>query len=634
VLPVTEVIGGHQAKPNMPNATEKFLGRRFAPVLAEQRKVWAMVNRFSIYARSTRKQIALALLLTLLLPLLATLMYSLAQKLVDNIFTEQAQNYLPALAAAVVAVGLTRLLLEYFDQCLDARIAEQISQEARVGLYARLVGATPDVVQKRGVGALLAHLDQDSSRIASLVYSVPVGVYAHVVKALCFLVFLLSISWKLTLIAVMVMPLLGWIVYSLTPLVRRSARIARNRSTAWLLQAEERLAALPLIYVSEAQGFETAHFNRLVDGSRRAEIRALTMEARLSLAINLATGSGTGLVLLAGVYQVQAHALTVGAVLAFVAALGSLYDPLRGVTQGAGRWQRALASAERLDKLINENSIQQPAASCKEPGIGKGQIEFKNIVFAYAEGQTVLDGVSLSIQAGERIALVGASGSGKSTLLRLLAGLHSAQSGQVLIDGHDIRHISQVQLHAAMAVAFQEPYLFRGTIAENIRYNLAAVDSQQVLRAATTAQVDGFAYSLQHSLGSPVGSRGAKLSGGQRQRVSLARALLRHAPILLLDEATSALDSETEEWIYAALRSDKQLGTTITVSHRLSSVRAADRIIVLDQGRIVETGTPDELLCSRSRCYELFAAQIAAERPGAIPLFPLAESGPKLCISA
>jgi subfamily B ATP-binding cassette protein MsbA len=360
----------------------------------------------------------------------------------------------------------------------------------------------------------------------------------------------------------------------------------------------------------------------------------MVSEARLSLAINLATGLGSALVLIAGVYQVQAHALTVGAVLAFVAALGSLYDPLRGVTQGAGRWQRAIASAERLEALLNETHAAEELTKTQIELAVQGHVEFQNVSFSYGNENKILDNLSLSIKAGERVALVGTSGSGKSTLLRLLAGLQTIQSGAIWMDGHDLKTIPSAQLHAAISVAFQEPYLFNGTIAENIRYNLTKVHSRQVVRAATTAQVDGFAYAMPYNLGSNVGPRGGKLSGGQRQRVSLARALLRNAPILLLDEATSALDSQTEEYIHAAIRSDKRLGTVITVSHRLSSVRAADRIIVLDQGKIVETGTPDELLRSRTRCYELFAAQLAAEHAGAIPLFSFTEEKQASCVNA
>jgi ABC-type multidrug transport system fused ATPase/permease subunit len=618
----------------MKTSIKRYSGYFLRDAYKELQRMGTLLSRFAPYAKSTRKQIALALLLTLLLPILATIMYSLVQKLVDNLFSESTENTLPWMVVTVVLVGFVKLLLAYYDQCLDARIGEQITQEARVGLYAKLMQAKPDLIQNRGVGSLLAHLDGDASRVASLVYGVPVGVFAHIAKAICFSIFLLTISWQMTLMAVMVMPILAWIVYCITPLVRRSSRIARIRSTSWMARAEERLAAVPLIYVSEAQSFETAHFNSLANQARKAEIRAMTLEARLALAINLATGFGSALVLIAGVYQIQAHALTVGAVLAFVAALGSLYDPLRGITQGAGRWQRALASAERLDELLNKNNSSQETGQSLLPKSIKGHIEFKQVGFSYTEGNKILDDISLAIQAGERVALVGASGSGKSTLLGLLSGLHNTQSGSIRIDGVDINGLLPAQLHAAMAAAFQEPFLFSGTVAENIRYNLTNVNSQQVMRAATAAQVDSFAYAMQHNMGTHVGPRGGKLSGGQRQRVSLARALLRNAPILLLDEATSALDSETEECIHAALRSDKKLGTVITVSHRLSSVRAADRVIVLDQGKIVETGTPDDLLNSRTRCYELFAAQLAAEHSGAIPLFPMAEREPKLCISA
>jgi ATP-binding cassette, subfamily B, bacterial len=588
-------------------------------ILAELPHMKALLARYWPYTQSTRKQILLALALTILLPMLATAMFSLLRQLIDNIFAHESRAVLPWLIGAVLVVGFTRLLIEYADQCLDGRIAEQIALEVRAALYERLISASPELVQKRGVGALLAHLDQDASRISALVYGVPVGVFAHIAKAVCFVIFLLTLSWQLTLMAVLVMPLLGWMVLRMTPLVRRASSIARHRSSAWMSRAEERLGALTLINVYEAHEFENAHFRGLTRSARHAEVRAITLEARLSLAINVITGVGSAAVLIAGFYQVQAQLMTPGSVIAFLAALGSLYDPLRGVTQGAGRWQRAAASAVRVAQLMDEHRSGPVETVQHSPGSVVGAIEFQNVSFSYANGIRALHNISLSIGTGERIALVGASGSGKSSLLRLLTRLHDAQVGIISIDAIDIKQIPRVKLHGAMAVALQDAYLFSGTIAENIRYNQTELKPEQVIRAARMACVDSFAETLGRSYASPVGSRGERLSGGQRQRVALARALLRNAPILLLDEATSALDSETEENIHKAIAKSARHSTVIMASHRLSSVRAADRIIVLEQGRIVESGTPQQLLKPNTRCYALFAAQIAAEYSGAKP---------------
>jgi subfamily B ATP-binding cassette protein MsbA len=586
----------------------------FSMIKSEVVEALALHRRFWLFAKSSSKQIYLALGLTTLSPLLGALMYSLIQKLTDNIFYSQEKNLLPWLAFGVVLAGFLKMLVNYFDQCLDAHIAERIVQEARVGIYSKLISASPATAQHKRLGDWLSHLDEDTNRISALVYGVPVGLFAHWVTALFFLIFLFSLSWQLTLIALLIMPLLAWSVFTLSPLVRRRARIARKQYSNWMSRAEERLGALSLIYVSDAKAFEVEGFSRITKKSQTAEVRARIVEARLSFAINLITGLGSGLVLLAGIYQVQHHAMTVGAVLAFVAAVGSLYDPLRGMTQGSGRWQRSVASAERLEALLARHQSEAVPLNGLEKNPLIGSIQIDQVAFSYNRQDKVLNNITLSIDAGEHVALVGASGCGKSTLLKLLAGLELASSGKIKLDGMDMNKIARAQLHASVAIAFQEPFLFSGSVAENIRYNLANVEGAEIRKAGAQACVDHFVRTSAAGYGTPVGSRGSRLSGGQRQRIAIARALVRKAPILLMDEATSALDSETEELILQALAADGKSRTLITVSHRLSSVRSADRIIVLDQGEIIEQGTPAKLLRPHTRCYELFSAQIAAEQ--------------------
>jgi ABC-type multidrug transport system fused ATPase/permease subunit len=311
-------------------------------------------------------------------------------------------------------------------------------------------------------------------------------------------------------------------------------------------------------------------------------------------------------------YEVHAGLMTVGSVFAFLGAIGSLYDPVRSLSQSAGRFQRAAVSAERIATLLRTPSqISDTPWPAPLPEFDSGCIDFQNVSFSYPGGTRVLDRVSLSIAPGESVALVGASGSGKSTLLRLLLRLYDPQEGTIAINDIDIRSISLAALRASMGAVLQEAHVLSGTVADNIRYGAIDATEAQLLAAAQTACVDSFVQAMPLQYESSLAAQGEGLSGGQRQRLSLARALLRDAPILLMDEATAALDGETEELIRHAIDAMAGQRTVVVVSHRLATISSVDRILVLSQGRIVESGSPAELLRRGTRCHRLFASQLA-----------------------
>jgi ABC-type multidrug transport system fused ATPase/permease subunit len=280
------------------------------------------------------------------------------------------------------------------------------------------------------------------------------------------------------------------------------------------------------------------------------------------------------------------------------------------LAKASGRFQRAAAGAQRVADLLDTPSLVTEAPGAKPLPRPRGSLDFCAVRFGYTHGQEVLHGISLKIEPDELVAVVGPSGSGKSTLVRLALRLHDPCSGAVRIDGHDLRDVTLDSLRRAVAVVFQEPHLVRGSIAENIGYGQAGHDPPRVAAVAAAAHVNRFADALPAGCDAQVGPRGVWLSGGERQRVALARALLRDCPILLLDEATAAVDSETEALIHDAV--DRLAGrrTMLIVGHRLSSIRRADRLVVVEDGRIVESGTPAALLRNSTRCRDLFAAQL------------------------
>jgi ABC-type multidrug transport system fused ATPase/permease subunit len=560
--------------------------------------------------------VALAAALMLIGPLLSILLLWLVSSLTDEVLVAGHLDRLPIFTALYVAAVSAKLLLDYVTTRLDAWVMERIIQEVRVDLYRHVISSSPGSLPKYSVGDLLAHLSEDAARVEYLVYTGPLGVIADAASALFFVGFLLFLSWKLTVFALIAAPLLAWVSIRLSPRVKRSATIARRRETAWMSLAEERLGAIPVVHAFDAQARETARFAKSCDAARRADLRTVSIQAWMSLLIEAAGALGGFIVLGIGVFEIQGGGLTVGALVAFLGSVGSLYSPVRGLAKVSGRFQRAAAGAQRASDLLDMPSLVVERPLAKRLSKIHGGLEFRGVRFAYPRGAEILRGVSFRAEPGETVAVVGASGSGKSTLARLALRLYDPSAGAVLLDGTDIRDVTLESLRRAIVPVFQEAHLFRGSVADNIRYGRPDVSDESVRAAGRASHVEGFASTLRGGYSAGVGPRGTWLSGGQQQRIAVARALLRDAPILLLDEATASVDSETEELIQDSI--DRLAGsrTLLIVAHRLSSLRRADRVIVIEGGSVIEEGTPGQLLRTGSRYHDLFAAQLGLETSG------------------
>lgn len=373
---------------------------------------------------------------------------------------------------------------------------------------------------------------------------------------------------------------------------------------------EERLSARPILLAYGAEKREVSAFVARSMGVFNAELKSVALQARLSITFELLTGLTAIALIAVGAYQVHAHAITVGALIAYLGSLGSLYAPAQSLAKTWTRFHRAAVGAERVAEILDSPSAVSEISSPAILSTRRGELTFSNVHFGYGDGPDVLRGTSIGVASGESVAIVGSNGAGKSTLMRLALRFYDPRVGQVKLDGCDIRELSLGSVRNSIAAVLQEAYIFKGTVAANIQYGDPTAPSARMAAVARAAQADSFIASLPGQFAAKVETRGGSLSGGQRQRLALARALMRDAPILLLDEATASLDGESEELIQNALERLAGRRTIITIAHRLSSVRRADRVIVLEQGRVVETGTPQSLLSGNTRCRELFSSQI------------------------
>ncbi len=567
-------------------------------------------ERLLCYAVPARRLAGWSICLSLSAPLITASVFWLVKVLIDQVFVNRQFDRFLGLAVIYVALVAGKLASEYALERIDAAIVERIVQQIRIDFFAHAISVSPGTLAKFDTGNLLARLMGDCEGIEYLVFSGPLAIMSSSVYILFFFSFLLWLDWRLTLASLLIIPALLAATARWSPRLKRASRIARAATTRWLSQTEERLSTLPLIRAFQTQAAEVAAFEALTTTARQAELRAVAVQAWLTMAIETLAALGSLIVLGVGAFEVAHDALTLGTFVAFIGSLGSLYGPVNSLAKVSGRLQRASASADRvLDVVKRESQVRSPKrpATLLAP---KGVVEFQDVHFAYPSGAKVLHGISVRIEAGTTFAIVGASGSGKSTLLRLLLRFYDPLTGAILIDGVDLRTLGFESLSGIVAPVFQEPFLVSGSFASNIRYGSPGASDVDVRNAARLTHAEPFILQRRAGYAGAAGPRGNLLSLGQQQRIALARALVRDAPVLVLDEATASLDSETEEIIQEAIDRQRGRRTLIIIAHRLASVRRADHAIVLDEGRIVEAGIPERLLRSSSRFQELFSAQL------------------------
>lgn len=579
----------------------------------------ALARRFWPYIADARIRALYTALLAASIPLVSAILIWLAKLIVDEVFVGGKFELLGWFAAAYLALISAKIGFSYALDRLEASVVARVVQNIRTDLFRRMITVSPGSLGARSPGDLLTHLTGDTDRVEYLVFTGPLAIFSDGAAALFFIAFLFLLSWKLTLCALIVAPFVFVTSARFAPRVRRASLIARRQESNWMSVAEERLGALPLLHAFASHGRETNYFRVRNDRSRRAELRAVRLKAAMSFWIEMLAALGTLAVLAIGTADIKSGNLTVGTLVAFFGSIGSLYSPVRSLANIAGRLQRAAAAGQRLASILDTPSLVKESPFARELRQPKGKLEFVDVSFAYphSRGEDVLRGVTLAVEPGETVALVGASGSGKSTLVRLALRLYDPSGGEVLLDGIDLRELKLSSLAAAMAPVFQEPYVLRGSIADNLRYGCPETSEIKMRAIARACHVEEFATAARGSFAAQVGPHGTSLSGGQRQRIALARALLRDAPIVLLDEATASVDSETEELMQDAITRFAGQRTMLVVAHRLSSVVRADRVVVLHGGSVIESGTPSALLAANSRCRDLFAAQLAQIRNAA-----------------
>ncbi|MCO5063870.1 MAG: ABC transporter ATP-binding protein/permease [Rhizobiaceae bacterium] len=556
--------------------------------------------------RDYRAQYILATILLIVIGATSGLFALIMRYVIDDIFYRQRGDLIALISGLVLCTFILRGVATYWQSLTMARIGNNLIARYQARIFDHLMRLGIDFFSDRRSGALAAQINENVTGIRDLVGLTLTSIARDAVS----LVFLLGVMvWQDPLLSGMVLligpPLVigvGYLGRRLRAVTRQSVEI-NSRLIGAMQEATQGIAVVKAFTMEDQL---STRLRKLVGQAEERSNKIASVTERLGpITETLAGFAISGVIAYAG-YRAIAFQQPPGNIFSFITAFLLAYDPVRRLSRVHVGLERALVNARMIYEILDLEPRQRDEPGAVELAVGKGEVRFDNVTFAYGDNSPVLHGVSFIAEAGKTTAIVGASGAGKSTLVSLLERFYDVHDGAILIDGQDIARITKSSLRHSMAFVSQQPYLFEGTIRDNIRYGRPDATDAETEFAARKAAADGFIRQQPQGYETSVGENGATLSGGQRQRLSIARAIVRNAPILLLDEATSALDNESEALVQAALTEIMRDRTTIVIAHRLSTVINADKIIVLEQGRVVEQGTHRQLLADKNGIYARF----------------------------
>jgi len=537
----------------------------------------------------------------------------MVQPMFDDIFVAADKSAVFWVASGVFFIFLARAAAGLVQKYLMASVARRVSAEMQRDLVHHMVTLDGDFYRTNSPGMLMERVRGDPGASANIISTIFSAFGRDVITVISLLAVAISIDWLWTLIAVAAAPILFFPIVILQKLIRNTSRKVRNSAAKIATRLDELFHGINTVKLNGTEAYESERFNTEVDILVTAELRATAAQAGIPAVMDVASAIGFFGVLSYGGLQIIDGAKTVGEFMSFFTAISLLFEPLRRFGALSGQWQAALVSLERVYAILQLSAkIKSPANPQLLPvNPRKADLVLNEVDFSYGD-QQILRGVSFVAKAGETTALVGASGAGKSTVFNVLTRLIDVHSGNVTVGDIDITSLDISDLRGLFSVVTQDAQLFDESIRNNILLGSQNSDND-LATALDAAHVSDFLADQADGVDTGVGPRGSALSGGQRQRVAIARALLRDTPILLLDEATSALDAQSEAIVQAALEKLSQGRTTLVIAHRLSTVRGADKIVVMDQGQVVDQGSHGELI-KRGGIYEnLYRLQFAEE---------------------
>ena len=579
-----------------------------------------IMRRLLTYVRPYMRLTILALVLLVLVSVIDLAGPALVGFGIDRYILPQTQSLsasarglgLLGVASVYLLILLIGLALRYLHVLMLSIIGQRIMFDMRSQMFEHLQRLSLSFFDHNPVGRLMTRLTNDVDSLNEMFTSGAISIFGDVLTILGITVLLLVINWQLALVTFIVMPPLFWIASYFRVAMRDNFRAIRVRLARINAYIAENIGGM---YIVQLFNREQRNYERFDDLNRdylAQTVRSLFYFISFSSITNFLSALAVALIIWYGGGRVLVGALTLGALVAYLQYVDRFFLPVRDLAEKYNILQSAMASSERIFKVLDEPIIVQDPSEPQAFGKVHGEIEFRDVWFAYNPGDWVLKGISFKIRPGERVAFVGATGAGKTSLISLISRFYDVQKGAVCIDGIDVRKVRQKDLRKHVGTVLQDPFIFSGTIASNIRLHDKSIGDERVRQAAEYVNAAHFIEQLPHQYEEEVRERGAGLSVGQKQLLAFARAIAFNPEILLiLDEATSSVDTETEVLIQDALNKLMLNRTSIIIAHRLSTIRNVDRIIVMHKGRIVEQGTHEELLNRQGVYRRLYDYQYA-----------------------
>ncbi len=560
------------------------------------------------YTKQYRFKILLAVFFMLASSGLNIIPPYLFKSIVDDILISRNTLMLNIVCVLIVIIFGLKAVTTYFQRCFMNEAGQGVVMDIRIALYDHMQRMSLGTIYASRTGELMSRITGDAATLQSIVTSTAIDLMFNIITFLGMFAFILYINWKLTCLIILVLPFVGMLLAFAGDRLRRAGHNVQEHLADITATAQEAFSAIRVVRSFATEDEELDRFKAASMGNYRALLQAVSVQGFLAGVIEEFLIAALAVVFWFGGRSVINGTLTPGELISFTGYIAFMVQPIRSIMNQMSTLQTGIASAERICGMLNVPAEDAGDLSIEHVKIS-GNVKFEHVFFHYDGGQEILHDIDIDVKAGEKAAFVGPTGAGKSTIADLIPRFYDPSHGRILIDGRDIRTFGLKDLRRQIGIVPQECILMRGNMAFNIAYGLHDFSMADVEAAAKIADIKEFIESLPDGYNSLVGERGVTLSGGQRQRIAIARAVIRDPKILILDEATSSLDTASERAVQKALNQAMKGRTSFIIAHRLSTIRNADRIYVINDGRIVQYGTHDELMSKGGLYAELYNMQ-------------------------